>query len=39
MSREDDICWYHGKLTRQEAETLLKEGKYFQLHRFIVITF
>lgn len=27
MSREEDICWYHGKLSRSEAEIKLKEGR------------
>lgn len=26
MNRDDDICWYHGKLGRKDAEKLLKEG-------------
>lgn len=27
MNKEDDICWYHEKLTRKEAEQLLLQGK------------
>lgn len=25
MGSEDNICWFHGKLARENAETLLKE--------------
>lgn len=28
MSKEEDICWFHQNLTREEAETLLLEGKH-----------
>lgn len=24
--RDEDICWYHGKITREEADEILKEG-------------
>lgn len=27
MSTEDDISWFHGNLSRESAENLLKNGK------------
>lgn len=24
----EDICWYHGKISREEAEEILKNGNY-----------
>lgn len=32
MSNEDDICWYHGKLTRENAENILLQGEYDAIH-------
>ncbi|KAF5281211.1 hypothetical protein FQR65_LT14826 [Abscondita terminalis] len=26
MTKEEDICWYHGKISREEAECILREG-------------
>ncbi|XP_015126879.1 tyrosine-protein kinase Shark [Diachasma alloeum] len=26
MAQDDDICWYHGKLSREGAENLLRKG-------------
>lgn len=30
MNREDNVNWFHGKISRETAEKLLKEGKYFR---------
>uniref|UniRef100_A0A182FWA4 Non-specific protein-tyrosine kinase n=1 Tax=Anopheles albimanus TaxID=7167 RepID=A0A182FWA4_ANOAL len=27
MNREENLCWFHGKITREEAEDLLRRGK------------
>lgn len=27
MASEDDVCWYHENLSREDAEILLQEGK------------
>jgi hypothetical protein len=27
MYKDEDIFWYHGKLSREAAENILKEGK------------
>lgn len=31
MSREDEISWYHGKITRENSEQVLLEGTSFEL--------
>lgn len=28
MSRDERISWFHGKVSREYAEDLIKEGKY-----------
>lgn len=35
----DDICWYHGKISREEAEELLKSGNYFIFKQFNLFIF
>ena len=27
MSREDNLCWFHGKVSRDKAEQILREGE------------
>lgn len=27
MNREDNLCWFHGKVSRERTEELLREGK------------
>ncbi|KAL9874287.1 SH2 ankyrin repeat kinase isoform 1-T1 [Glossina fuscipes fuscipes] len=27
MNRDEDLCWYHGKLSRENAEELIKNGE------------
>lgn len=34
MSRDDNLCWFHGRLPRGEAEKILRDGKYISM--FIV---
>lgn len=31
MNREDKLCWYHGKLSREAAEQVLKNGELNQI--------
>lgn len=26
-TKSEDICWYHGKISREDSERLLKDGK------------
>lgn len=42
MSKDDDICWFHPTLTREDAEALLMEGIVFNFIvenvRFVSVT-
>lgn len=38
MNREDNLCWFHGKVSRERAEQILREGKLQRLERGLQIT-
>lgn len=31
MNRDADICWFHGKITREIAEDLLNKGNFINI--------
>lgn len=38
MSRDESCDWYHGKLSRIDAENILLEGETDSLHNFCLQT-
>lgn len=34
MNREDNLCWFHGKVSRDKAEQILREGTYIPIINF-----
>lgn len=36
MNKEDNVNWFHGKISREAAEKMLKDGKYFDKFQILL---
>lgn len=39
VPEDDDVCWYHEKLTREEAEKILSQGQFHMVIILILLYF